>query len=98
MLRPGVAEPGTRPGSFVVADPTSRKRARAQGVTLGRPKGAQKMENAIRVRLVRGEGILRIAKAWAWFQHRPADQGGGRAGSMMACTRLAGLLALMIAC
>ena len=38
------------------------KRARAQGVTLGRPKVARKVENAIRTRLARGEGILKAAK------------------------------------
>jgi DNA invertase Pin-like site-specific DNA recombinase len=38
------------------------ERAKAQGVTLGRPKVARKVENAIRTRLARGEGILRVAK------------------------------------
>jgi DNA invertase Pin-like site-specific DNA recombinase len=38
------------------------ERAKAQGVTLGRPKVARKVENAIRTRLGRGEGILKIAK------------------------------------
>jgi DNA invertase Pin-like site-specific DNA recombinase len=31
-------------------------------VTLGRPKVARKVENAIRTRLARGEGILKVAK------------------------------------
>ena len=38
------------------------ERAKAQGVTLGRPKVARKVENAIRARLARGEGILKVAK------------------------------------
>ena len=38
------------------------ERAKAQGVTLGRPRVARKVENAIRTRLARGEGILKIAK------------------------------------
>ena len=38
------------------------ERAKAQGVTLGRPKVARKVENAIRTRLARGEGILKVAK------------------------------------
>src|SRR5690242_6245536 len=38
------------------------ERARAQGVTLGRPRVARKVENAIRTRLARGEGILKVAK------------------------------------
>jgi len=36
--------------------------AKAQGVTLGRPKVARKVETAIRARLARGEGILKVAK------------------------------------
>jgi DNA invertase Pin-like site-specific DNA recombinase len=38
------------------------QRAKAQGVTLGRPRVARKVENAIRTRLARGEGILKVAK------------------------------------
>ena len=38
------------------------ERAKAQGVTLGQPKLARKVENAIRTRLARGEGILKVAK------------------------------------
>jgi DNA invertase Pin-like site-specific DNA recombinase len=38
-------------------------RARAQGVTLGRPKVATATEDAIRTRLEGGEGILKVAKA-----------------------------------
>jgi DNA invertase Pin-like site-specific DNA recombinase len=38
------------------------ERAKAQGVTLGRPRVARKVENAIRTRLARGEGILKVAK------------------------------------
>jgi DNA invertase Pin-like site-specific DNA recombinase len=38
------------------------ERAKAEGVTLGRPKVARKVENAIRTRLARGEGILKVAK------------------------------------
>jgi DNA invertase Pin-like site-specific DNA recombinase len=37
------------------------KRARAQGVTLGRPKVARKVENAIRTRLARGEGLVLLS-------------------------------------
>jgi DNA invertase Pin-like site-specific DNA recombinase len=55
------------------------ERAQAQGVTLGRPRVARKVENAIRTRLARGEGILRVAKGpRRRRQHRPADQGGER--------------------
>jgi DNA invertase Pin-like site-specific DNA recombinase len=38
-------------------------RARAQGVTLGRPKVTGAVESAIRERLTQGQGMLRIAKA-----------------------------------
>ena len=38
------------------------ERARAQGVALGRPKVARKIENAIRARLARGDGMLKVAK------------------------------------
>jgi DNA invertase Pin-like site-specific DNA recombinase len=38
-------------------------RARARGVTLGRPKVAGKVERAIRARLETGEGMLKVAKA-----------------------------------
>jgi DNA invertase Pin-like site-specific DNA recombinase len=38
------------------------ERAKRQGVTLGRPKVGRKVENAVRTRLARGEGILKIAK------------------------------------
>ena len=37
-------------------------RAKAQGVTLGRPKVATKVEAAIRERLAQGHGMLRIAR------------------------------------
>jgi DNA invertase Pin-like site-specific DNA recombinase len=38
------------------------ERAKAQGITLGRPRVARKVENAIRTRLARGEGMVKIAK------------------------------------
>jgi DNA invertase Pin-like site-specific DNA recombinase len=38
------------------------ERAKAQGIVLGRPRVARKVENAIRTRLARGEGILKVAK------------------------------------
>ena len=38
-------------------------RARAQSVTLGRPKVAGGVESAIRERLAEGQGMVRIAKA-----------------------------------
>ena len=38
-------------------------RARARGVTLGRPKVAGKVERAIKERLAAGAGILKVAKA-----------------------------------
>ena len=38
-------------------------RARARGVTLGRPKVTGKVERAIRARLRTGEGMLKVAKA-----------------------------------
>jgi DNA invertase Pin-like site-specific DNA recombinase len=40
----------------------SLERAKAQGVVLGRPRVARKVENAIRTRLAAGEGILKVAK------------------------------------
>jgi DNA invertase Pin-like site-specific DNA recombinase len=46
----------------VMAGLERAKAAKAQGVTLGRPKVARKVENAIRTRLARGEGILKVAK------------------------------------
>jgi DNA invertase Pin-like site-specific DNA recombinase len=39
------------------------ERAKARGVRLGRPKTGAKVEAAIRARLVRGEGIKKVAKA-----------------------------------
>ncbi len=39
------------------------ERARARGVQLGRPKTGSKVEAAIRVRLAKGEGIKKVAKA-----------------------------------
>ena len=38
------------------------ERAKAQGVTLGRPRVARKVETAIRARLRTGEGVVKIAK------------------------------------
>lgn len=38
------------------------ERAKAAGVTLGRPKTGSDVEEAIRVRLASGEGMLRVAK------------------------------------
>ena len=38
-------------------------RARAAGVTLGRPKVSRDVENAIRARLAAGEGMVKVAKA-----------------------------------
>jgi DNA invertase Pin-like site-specific DNA recombinase len=38
------------------------ERAKALCVALGRPKVARKVETAIRTRLARGEGILKVAK------------------------------------
>ena len=38
------------------------ERARAQGITLGRPKVAAKVETAIRARLRAGDGILKVAR------------------------------------
>ncbi len=37
-------------------------RARAAGVTLGRPKVAAGVEAAVRARLAAGEGVLRVGK------------------------------------
>ena len=59
--------------------------AKAQGVTLGRPKVARKVETAIRARLARGEGILKVAKGRG-CQHRPAGQAGGRYSSELIAT------------
>jgi DNA invertase Pin-like site-specific DNA recombinase len=39
------------------------ERARATGVTLGRPKVGADVEDAIRARLASGEGMLKVAKA-----------------------------------
>jgi hypothetical protein len=44
------------------------ERAKAQGVTLGRPRVARKVENAIRTRLARGEGIPNARAADAEVQ------------------------------
>jgi DNA invertase Pin-like site-specific DNA recombinase len=39
------------------------ERARSRGVRLGRPRTGAKVEAAIRARLIRGEGIKKVAKA-----------------------------------
>ena len=39
------------------------ERAKARGVRLGRPRTSAKVEAAIRARLVKGEGIKKVAKA-----------------------------------